>query len=179
MNKCQGTIIRRTPLTESSQIITWCTEGHGIIRAVAKGARRPKSAFAGKLDLFFETEFEIARSKKSDLHILRDLVVTSPRFGLRDSYLQTLAASYFVQLLDLVAEPETPIAPLHNLLARALDYLESSKPDRRAVIHFETQLATSLGVLDPECPAAETIAGIYNRLPKSRSELLERIGMQT
>lgn len=176
MNKCQGTIIRRIPLTETSLIVTWCTERHGIIRAVAKGARRPKSAFAGKLDLFFETEFEIARSRKSDLHVLRDLVVHSPRLGLRASYAQTLAASYFVQLLDLVAEPETPIAPLHSLLARGLDYLSDHPPNRRAVLHFETQLAAELGVLDPDCPAAQTLAGIYHRLPKVREELLQRVG---
>lgn len=175
MNKCQGTLIRRTPLTESSLIVTWCTAGHGIVRAVAKGARRPKSAFAGKLDLFFETEFEIARSRKSDLHVLRDLAVTSPRLGLRDSYLQTLAASYFVQLLDLVAEPETPIAPLHDLLVRGLDYLEGARPDHRAVLHFETQLAESLGVLDPACSAARTLAGLYHRLPPIREELLRLV----
>ena len=176
MNKCRGTLIRRTPLTESSLIVTWCTAGHGIIRAVAKGARRPKSPFAGKLDLFYETEFEIARSRKSDLHVLRELVVTAPRLGLRDSYAQTLGASYFVQLLDLVAEPETPIAPLHDLLGRALDYLERNRPDRRGVLHFETELARNLGVLDPDRAAAETLAGLYRRLPATRGELLELAG---
>ena len=54
MNKCQGTIIRRIPLTESSMIVTWCTKDHGLLKTVAKGARRPKSQFSGKLDLFYE-----------------------------------------------------------------------------------------------------------------------------
>ena len=161
MNKCRGTLIRRCKLTESSLIVSWCTAEHGIVRTVAKGARRPKSPFAGKLDLFVEAEFEIARSQKTDLHTLRDLAITNPRFQLRDSYLQTLAATYFVQLLDQVVEPETPIAPLHDLLSRALQYLAGSKPDRRAVLHYETQLAESLGVLDPERPAA--LHGIGDR----------------
>ena len=173
--KCRGTLIRRSPLTETSLLVSWCTVEHGIIRAVAKGARRPKSAFAGKLDLFFETEFEVAASKKSDLHTLRDLVVTDSRFGLRDSYVQTLAATYFVQLLNQVAEPETPIAPLHDLLVRGLDYLNTRKPTPRAVLHFETQLTESLGVNDPDCPAAQTLAGLYHKLPKSRAELFELI----
>jgi DNA repair protein RecO (recombination protein O) len=171
--KCRGTLIRRSPLTETSLVVTWCTVEHGIIRAVAKGARRPKSAFAGKLDLFFETEFEVAASKKSDLHTLRDLKVTDPRPGLRESYVQTLAATYFVQLLNQVAEPETPIAPLHDLLVRGLDYLNHQKPKRKAVLHYEKQLAHALGILDPEQPAAQTLAGLFHRLPKSRSELLD------
>ena len=176
MSKCRGTLIRRTPLTESSLIVSWCTKEHGIVRCVAKGARRPKSPFAGKLDLFVEAEFEIARSKKSDLHVLRDLSVTDPRLGLRGSYLQTLAATYFVQLLALVAEPETPISPLYDLLERALTYLKDAQPDRRAVLHFEKELARALGVLDPSCPAAQTLAGLYHRLPKSRADLLARVG---
>jgi hypothetical protein len=40
-------------------------------------------------------------------------------------------------------------------------------------LHFEKELAYSLGVLDPECPAAQTLAGLYNRLPKSRPELID------
>jgi hypothetical protein len=41
--------IRLTRLTETSLIVHWFTEGHGLIKTVAKGARSPKSAFAGKL----------------------------------------------------------------------------------------------------------------------------------
>ena len=60
-------------------IVTWCTIEHGILKTVAKGARRPKSPFFGKIDLFFEAEFEIARSKKSDLHALRDISIINTR----------------------------------------------------------------------------------------------------
>ena len=85
MNKCQGIIIRKTPLTESSMIVTWCTIDHGVLKTVAKGARRPKSQFSGKLDLFFEGEFEIIRSKKSDLHTLKETSVLLTRVNIRKS----------------------------------------------------------------------------------------------
>ena len=54
--KTRGTLIRRSPLTETSLIVHWCTHDHGIVKTVAKGARRPKSLFAGKLDLFYLCE---------------------------------------------------------------------------------------------------------------------------
>ena len=76
MNKCQGTIIRRIPLTESSMIVTWCTKDHGLLKTVAKGASRPKSQFSGKLDLLYEAEFEIIRSKKTDLHNLKEPITS-------------------------------------------------------------------------------------------------------
>ena len=175
MEKCKGTIIRRIPLTESSLIVTWCTEQHGILRTVAKGARRPKSPFAGKLDLFFEAEFEIIRSKKSDLHPLRELSLTSLRPRLRDSYLQTLAATYFVQLLNQVTEPETPVRKLNNLLNRALDHLEQTLPDMKAILHYEKQMAEALGILDPGLPPAGNLKRVYHQLPKTRTELLRLI----
>lgn len=171
--KCTGTIIRRTALTETSLIVTWCTAEHGLVKTVAKGARRPKSPFVGKLDLFFEAEFEVHRSKKSELHVLRDLALTNPRLGLRDSYLQTLAATYFAQLLDLVAEPEAPMTQLHDLIFRALGFLETQRPNEKAVIHFENELTESLGIRDPNRSAAAALADICRQLPKCRSELFE------
>jgi DNA repair protein RecO (recombination protein O) len=175
MEKCKGTIIRRTPLTESSLIINWCTEDHGIVKTVAKGARRPKSPFVGKLDLFCEAEFVIMRSKKSDLHALRELSLTSLRPGLRKSYLQTLAATYFVQLLNLVTEPETPIPALNNLLNRALNHLEENLPDIKAILHYENQMVKLLGILDPDQAAQRNLEQAGHRLPKSRTELFRLI----
>ena len=102
--KALGTLIRRSPLTETSLIVHWCTHENGIVKTVAKGARRPKSLFSGKLDLFYRCEVEIHPAKKGDLHILKDLTLQSPRLGLRRNYQQTLAASYFVKLGDSVDE---------------------------------------------------------------------------
>jgi DNA repair protein RecO (recombination protein O) len=52
MDKAHGIVIRLTKLTETSLIVHWCTREAGLLKTVAKGARRPKSPFAGKLDLF-------------------------------------------------------------------------------------------------------------------------------
>ena len=92
--KAHGTLIRRSLLTETSLIVHWCTHENGIVKTVAKGARRPKSPFAGKLDLFFLCEVEIHPARNGDLHILKDLKIERARLGLRRSYLQTLCLLY-------------------------------------------------------------------------------------
>ncbi len=66
MEKSLGIIIRLTKLTETSLIVHWCTQDEGLIKTVAKGGRRPKSPFAGKLDLFFGSELNWVRSRKSE-----------------------------------------------------------------------------------------------------------------
>ena len=177
MNKCQGTIIRRIPLTETSMIVTWCTIEHGILKTVAKGARRPKSPFFGKIDLFFEAEFEIARSKKSDLHALRDISIINTRANLRKSYQKTLAASYFVELITKVSEPEAPIQSIYKLLVRALNFLDKSNPTQKAILHFEKEITSELGILDPDKSPLKTLSDTYN-LPKIRPDLIEFINKQ-
>ena len=67
-----GLILRTRPLTETSLIVHWLTPDLGRIATVAKGARRPKSPFAGKLDLFYAADFSFSRSRRSELHVLRE-----------------------------------------------------------------------------------------------------------
>src|SRR5258707_904583 len=67
-----GLILRTRPLTETSLIVSWLTQDFGRIATVARGARRPKSPFAGKLDLFYLADLSFQRSRRSDLHTLRE-----------------------------------------------------------------------------------------------------------
>src|SRR5436189_6468004 len=71
-------LLRKRKLSDTSLIIAWCTESLGCIQTAAKGARRARSPFAGKLDLFFEAEIQIARSRKSSLHTLSEVVLRNP-----------------------------------------------------------------------------------------------------
>ncbi len=173
MEKATAILLRKTPLTETSLIIHWSTEEHGLLKTVARGARSPKSAFAGKLDLFYSGELVFVRSRVSDLHTLREVSITTHRAGLQTNYLRVLCGSYFIRLLELVAEPETPIEPLHDLLRRALDYLATRDPDLRGVLHFESQLATLLGLEPP--PGGSPVQAIRQHahtIPDQRGKLL-------
>jgi DNA repair protein RecO (recombination protein O) len=143
---------------------------------VAKGARRPKSPFAGKLDLFFEAEISFARSKKSELHTLREVVLKNPREGLRKSYQQVQLASYFVELIELVTESDHSSPELYDLLKRGLDYLEANPPTKRAMLHFESELTRLLGISDKkEASPARALGHVHGRLPSSRQELIAKL----
>jgi len=166
-------LLRKTKLTETSLIITWFTEAHGRIKTVAKGARRPKSSFAGKLDLFFEAEIQFGRSTKSELHTLREVVLKNPREGLRQIYQRVQLASYFVELIELVTESDHPAPELYDLLQRALNYLEANTPTKRVMLHFESELTKLLGIQNAkDSTPVLAIGHIYGRLPLSRRELI-------
>ena len=175
MEKSTGIITRLTKLTETSLIVHWCTNEHGLIKTVAKGARRPKSAFAGKVDLFFEAEIAWVESRRSELHTLREVSVTNYREGLRKRYADTVVASYFSELLAHVAEHGHPVPELFDLLKRGLGYLEESGADKRAVLHYESELARLLGVAHSRTSAALALEQAFGSLPRARSACLQAV----
>ncbi|MES2996286.1 MAG: recombination protein O N-terminal domain-containing protein [Verrucomicrobiota bacterium] len=178
MERTSGTIIRLTRFSDSSVIVHWLTGSHGLVKTVVKGAFRAKSPFHGKLDLFFECEFLFQRTRTGDLHYLREIVPRETRLALRSNYGTTLLASYFCRLLEMTVEPEHPDMALHDLLARALAFLEKEPPRRRALLHFENELARLLGIASAPGGSGASgevaLRGLIGKLPAAREELLER-----
>jgi DNA repair protein RecO (recombination protein O) len=163
-------------LTESSVIISWLTESSGVIRTVAKGARKPKSRFSGALDLFYECEIQFTRSRTGDLHGLREAVLRDARENIRLDYLRVSLAGYFVQLLELVMEPDHPAPELYDLLRRALNHLDEVPATMRALEHFERELTRLLGIQRLNADPVTAITQTYHRLPPSRRDLARSLG---
>jgi len=188
-------LLRKRKFSDTSLIVSWCTESLGCIQTVAKGARRAKSTFAGKLDLFFEAEIQIARSRRSDLHTLTEAVLKNPFAGIRSNYLRTQTAAYFVELIEVCTERDHCEPELFELLRRAFGYLDANNPTARAVAHFETELARIAGVHATKSAgeavrfprdassipysSAFALGNLFGRLPLSRTPLLKTLAAET
>jgi DNA repair protein RecO (recombination protein O) len=171
-------LLRKRKFSETSLIVSWCTESLGCIQTVAKGARRFKTSFAGKLDLFFETEIQIARSRRSSLHTLTEVTLKNAFAGIRTSHLRTQTAAYFVELIELCTERDHHEPALFELLRRAFGFLNMKEPTARAVAHFETELARLTGVHDAKASKRDpafALAGLFGKLPLSRTPLLKSL----
>jgi DNA repair protein RecO (recombination protein O) len=178
MESSRAILIRLTRLTETSLIVHWYSEAEGLIQTVARGARRPGSPFAGKLDLFFSVEISYVRARRGELHTLREAAVLDWRDGLRKSYLATLLAGYFCQVVEAAVEPGHADSGLYDLLQRGLDHVARESPSLRALLHFERETARLLGISnDPRGPLA-ALRDAHIRLPASREQLLERLGRE-
>ena len=129
-------LLRKTKLTETSLIVTWLTQDLGRLKTVAKGARNPKSRFAGALDLFFQCEIRFVRSSRTELHRLEDASLLESFEQVRFDYDRTSLAAYFVELIELVTEPEHAAPELHDLLSRALRHLNAAPASQRALLHY-------------------------------------------
>jgi len=174
METTAAILLRRHKFSETSLVVTWLTLDSGKLKTMARGALRPKSPFAGTLDLFFEAEIAFARSNRSEIHTLREAALRNPFEGLRRDYGRVELAAYFVELIELFTELEHPVPELFDLLRRALGYLEAGAPNLKALLHFESELARLLGI-HAGGPAFAALSRTAHRLPDARRELVRKL----
>ena len=148
-----GIIVRTRRLTETSLIVHWLTPELGRLATVAKGARRPKSPFHGKLDLFYACDLSFARSQRSELHTLREAVVRDTHEPLRRDLGWLQQAAYAAALIEQTTETETPLPEIFKLLTGLLDFLPQQPARPRSLFAFELKLLRELG---QEPDASET-----------------------
>jgi DNA repair protein RecO (recombination protein O) len=161
-----GMILRVRPLTESSLVVHWLTPELGRLATVARGARRPKSPLRGKLDVFFEAKFSFARSRRTDLHTLREVVVQDTHEPLRQDLVRLRQAAYAAALIEQATETGTPLPEVWELLVSFVRWICEREPRARYVLAFELRLLAELG-LAPDLEDA--------RLSASARELLAQL----
>ncbi len=173
MHNDTGTILKLYQLRENSLIVVWLTARHGIIKTVAQGAHKPSSAFRGNLDLFFLNELNWRSARQGDLHHLATTSVINHRLTIRDNYNKLSLASYFSKLILQTVETGTAAEGFHDLLTRAMAYLESSPATLRALYHFEKQLAMLHGIANEGRPSWQILHEHFGNLPRLRKTLTE------
>jgi DNA repair protein RecO (recombination protein O) len=172
-----GIILRTRLLTETSLIVQWLTPDLGRIATVAKGARRPKSTFRGKLDLFYEADFSFGRSRKSELHNLREIVLQETHAELRKNLGWLQQASYFAALVEQTTETETPLPKVFSLVHECIEALTRTAPSPRTVFAFELKLLEELGLM-PDLSAVSIGAGarkVAEALKRSEWNVIARV----
>lgn len=141
-----GLILRVRPFTETSLIVQWLTPGLGRIATIAKGALRPKSGFRGKLDIFFLADFSFNRSRRSELHTLREAVVRESHPGLRLDLPRLQQAAYATALIEQATETETPIPEVYDLMMSVLQHILTAPASSFTIFAFELRLLNLLGM---------------------------------
>ena len=141
-----GIILRTRPLTETSLIVHWLTPDFGRIATVAKGARRAKSPFLGKLDLFYGADFSFSRSRRSDLHQLREVKLRETHGAIRQDILKLRHAAYATAFIEQVTETETPLPMVYELLEEFLDCLCTEKTTPQIIFALELKMLRELGL---------------------------------
>ena len=114
----QGVVLRTIRLGEADRIVTFVTQGHGKVRAVAKGVRKTKSRFGGRLEP--PTHVSLLLYEGRDLDVITQ-AETLDHFGaIRDDLDRVARAVSMLEAVDQVAQEREPSPRLYQLLVGAL-----------------------------------------------------------
>ena len=121
-------VLRKRKLGESDLILSMLAGDGSLVEAVAKGARKPTSTFATRLDLFCESEVMLARGRNLD--IASEVRLLNSHDGIRGNVAATYAAA---PILDCIAHTSLPNLPVEHLFAMAtaaLNHMDTAPDDK-------------------------------------------------
>lgn len=158
--------IRHWDWSETSQTVSLFTRTQGILRGLAKGAKREKGPFSGGLEILTRGEVLAIMKPGRGLATLTawDLRETYPRC--RTELLSHHAGLYTIDLIHHALPESDPHPPLFDTLAatlRALGEADSSADPAWEILRFQWALLTEIGHL-PEVDRDSRTGGALERV---------------
>lgn len=149
----QGIVLRSFPFGEADRVVIILSPNRGKIRAVAKGVRRTKSRFGGRLEPFTHVDLVLYEGRNLDTLTAATIIESHPR--LRSDLDKVIAAGTMVEVADVVAQEEEKSGRLFLLLQRGLRALEQGPLHPDLVASYLLKAAGIVGV----APALSNCAG--------------------
>ena len=165
----EGIVLKTHALGDTSRIVVVYTREHGLVKLVAKGARKAPSRFGFALEPLSLSRFVFYHKPDRDLQLLSQADSVEP-WGSRIVELTRLAhAQAALELLDRLVWGEEPHPELYDLLAATL--LRAATAPAAALpaltLSFELQTASLLGYRPRLDACVECGAQVSKRRPFS------------
>jgi DNA repair protein RecO (recombination protein O) len=121
-DKARAIVLRTFPFGESSCVVSLFTREHGKLRALAKGAWRPKGSFDAALDLLSTCQVLVLRKSSGALDLLTEACLEH-RFRVGRSLASYFAALDLAELIDSLTadgDPQPELFDVAHLTLRTL-----------------------------------------------------------
>jgi DNA repair protein RecO (recombination protein O) len=165
--KTEAIVLRSIRYGEADRILHLYSKTKGRIGAIAKGARKPKSRFGGRLEPFFRLEL-VLHEGRSDLMTVTSATTVDGYPRLRSSGPALTAGARACDAVLRLLDAAEPNPPAYNLLCRYLSLLDDPTQARAAdletALAFRLKLALVAGFAPElascaDCGDAEHLAG--------------------
>jgi DNA repair protein RecO (recombination protein O) len=156
-------------LRETDRIVSFLTRESGKKRGVARGARRPKSAFSGTLEPMTEARVVYYEKEGKDLVSINSADPIRPSFSLSGDLERALLLSALAESLETFVSESEPAEPFYRLARHVMDALFAGAPAAVAGAYFDVWILKLSGLLPPprEC------AGCGRAIEEDESLLFE------
>ncbi|MDP2622528.1 MAG: DNA repair protein RecO [Actinomycetota bacterium] len=153
----QGIVLRGFPFGEADRVVVLLSPNHGKVRAVAKGVRRTKSRFGGRLEPFTHVDLVLYEGRNLDTITQVSVIEAYP--AVRGDLDRVLAAGTMVEVIDAVTQEEESSIRAFLLLRQGLAALDAGPRHPDLVAAFLLKAADVVGI----APALERCAGCGRR----------------
>jgi DNA repair protein RecO (recombination protein O) len=145
--KTEAVVLRSIRYAEADRIVHLYSPEHGRLNAIAKGARKPKSRFGGRLEPFFRLRL-VLYSGKGDLSTVTSAQTLEGYPDLRGSGTALTAAARSCDAVLRLFDTGDPNDAAYNLLCNYLSLIDSNPDrasDRGLALAFRLKLALAAG----------------------------------
>jgi DNA repair protein RecO (recombination protein O) len=156
-------------LRETDRIVSFLTRDAGKKRGVARGARRPKSAFAGALEPMTEARVVYYEKEGRELVSINAADPIRPSFALSKDLEKALLLSTLAESLETFVSESDPAEPFYRLGRHAMDALFADAPAALVSAYFDVWILKLSGLF----PAPRECAGCGRLLETSEPLLFD------
>ncbi|MCA1839119.1 MAG: DNA repair protein RecO [Actinomycetota bacterium] len=122
--KDEAIVLRTMRLGEADRIVTLIGRANGKIRAVAKGVRKTKSRFGGRLEPFSQVSLVLWRGK-SGLDTINQVEVVDPYRGIREDLDKFALGEVMLEVVDRVVQEREQAPRTASVLIEGLQGLRA------------------------------------------------------
>jgi DNA repair protein RecO (recombination protein O) len=140
-------ILRSIDVFETSSVVTLFTRELGKVAALAKGARRLKSAFQGGLDLLGVSDIVLIPKASEALDLLTEAAPVERFSHLRRDLAALYAGFYFAELLIELTDYHDPHPKLFDAVRITLRHLDEPEMRNRRIVRLELACLRELGLM--------------------------------
>ena len=144
LRRDQGIVLRGYPFGEADRIVVLVSPNHGKIRVVARGIRRTKSRFGGRLEPL--THVDLVLYQGRNLATVTQVSVIEPFPRLRRDLDAVLVAGTMAEAVGKVVVEGEPSHRIFLLLQRGLHAVEQGAGGMDLVTSFLLKLMDALGL---------------------------------
>jgi len=153
----QGIVLRGYPFGEADRVVVILSPNNGKLRTVAKGVRKTKSRFGGRLEPFTHVDLILYEGRNLDTITQASVIEAFPK--LRSDLDRVVAAGIMVEAIDAVVQEDESSLRAFLLLQRGLRTLEAGAMHPDLLTAFLLGVAEVVGV----APAFDHCAGCGRR----------------
>lgn len=132
----EAIVLRAYPLAEADKIVVCLTRQAGLVRAVAKGARRLKSRFGAGLEPFTLLHLSYFEKEGRELVTLRQTEIMRSYFKLAERAETMSALAYLGELVLEFAPPHEPNERLFRMVRATLEAVPEGACDLSPLIRY-------------------------------------------